>query len=177
MSAATPLQGAMHTREQFEVMVNAPVDIAWPLFGAHGERAWAADWHPIFIWPAMANDVAGMVFKITHGDQTAVWVNTAFDRTANRIQYVYVLPEVVVTVITLQLRPAGASTHIEVTYERTALADSANDSVSQMAERDRAAGPEWSQQINRHLRCGTSAPNAPIQPCPPTPCRAFHGPS
>jgi hypothetical protein len=160
MSTATRLQGTVHTREQFDFMVSAPINVALPLFGADGERAWAPDWHPVFIWPAPAADIAGMVFKVAHGDQTAVWVNTVFDGTANRIQYVYVLPEVVVTVITLQLRPTGASTQVEVTYERTALADAASDAVSQMAERDRAAGPEWSRQIDRHLRCGTdtSAP-------------------
>ena len=154
MSALTRLQDAVHTHEQFDFVVNAPVDVAWPLFGADGERAWAPDWHPTFIWPAAATDVAGMVFKVAHGEQTAVWVNTAFDRMANRIQYVYVLPDVMVSVITLKLRPTGESTHVEVTYERTALADAAGDAVSQMAKRDTVSGPEWSQQIDRHLRCG-----------------------
>ncbi len=95
-----------------------------------------------------------MVFKVTHGDKTAVWVNTALDRTANRIQYVYVLPDVVVTVITLQLAPIAQSTHVAVTYSRTALEVAANDLVREMADRDRAAGREWDLQINTYLRQG-----------------------
>jgi hypothetical protein len=152
MSAAMSSRAAAHTCEQFEFVVDAPLDVAWPLFGAVAERAWAPDWDPTFIWPATATDEEGMVFKVVQGDQTAVWVNTALDRAANRIQYVYVIPDVVVTVITLKLRPRNPSTHVAVTYERTALADAAGRVVMQMAGRDKMAGPEWAQQINNHLR-------------------------
>ena len=151
MSVATSL-GAVHTREQFEFIADAPLDVAWPLFGAVAERAWAPDWDPAFVWPATASDEEGMVFKVVQGNHTAVWVNTALDRVASRIQYVYLIPELVVTVITLKLKEAGPSTHVAVTYERTALADAAGEAVHQMAGRDKMAGPEWAQQINNHLR-------------------------
>jgi len=51
MSAAMSHRGAVHTREQFEFIADAPLDVAWPLFGADAERAWAPDWDPAFIWP------------------------------------------------------------------------------------------------------------------------------
>jgi hypothetical protein len=152
MSVAMGSRAAVHTCEQFEFVVDAPLDVAWPLFGADAERAWAPDWDPTFIWPAIATDEEGMVFKVVQGDHTAVWVNTALDRAANRIQYVYVIPDVVVTLITLKLRPKDPATHVAVTYERTALADAAGRVVMQMAGRDKMAGPEWAEQINNHLR-------------------------
>jgi hypothetical protein len=152
MSAAMSGQGTVHTREQFEFIADAPLDVAWPLFGADGERAWAPDWDPTFIWPAAATDEEGMVFKVVQGNHVAVWVNTALDRAANRIQYVYVIPDLVVTVITLRLSQTGPATHVAVTYERTALADAAGETVTQMAGRDKMAGPEWAQQINHYLR-------------------------
>jgi hypothetical protein len=147
------LSGAalLHTREQFSLVANAPFEIVWPLFGADKERAWAPDWEPVFLWPEKAFDQQGMVFIIRHGTKNAVWVNTAFDRAARRIQYVYIIPDVVVTVITLMLTPDRHSTAIDVVYERTALADAANENVRDMAARDRAAGKEWSRQINDHL--------------------------
>jgi hypothetical protein len=148
---ARDLEHPLHTRERFEFVANAPLQIAWPLFGAHKERHWAPGWDPIFLWPAQAGDQEGMVFKVKQGGNTAVWVNTDFDRTANRIQYVYVIPGVVVTVITLRLAPQGQSTGVEVIYERTALANTANELVGQMAAHDRAAGREWSRQINAYL--------------------------
>jgi hypothetical protein len=151
VSAAATL-GALHTREQFDFIAHAPLHVAWPLFGADAERAWAPGWDPAFIWPAKAIDQEGMVFKIAHGERTAVWVNTAFDRASNRIQYVYVIPDIVITVISLRLVALRDSTRVEVTYERTALGDAAHDLVRAMAERDKAAGEEWSRQIGSHLR-------------------------
>jgi hypothetical protein len=147
---------APHSREQFEFIVNAPIDVAWPLFGALRERDWAPDWHPEFVWPEMAADQQGMVFKIARGEATAVWVNTLFDPTANRVQYVYFVPDTLVTVITLALTQAGSSTRVEVSYERTALTEQAGELVSQMAARDKLAGPEWSAQIDQYLRSPTN---------------------
>jgi hypothetical protein len=92
-----------------------------------------------------------------------VWVNTALDRTARRIQYVYVIAGVLVTVITLKLTPLGRSTSIEVIYERTALAAAANGLVQDMAANDRVAGKEWSRQINAHLRRRRSTPDCANQ--------------
>ncbi|MFL6603418.1 MAG: hypothetical protein ACJ8R9_19110 [Steroidobacteraceae bacterium] len=148
----TRAQPAVHTREQFEFIADAPIEVVWPLFGAEAERAWAPDWDPVFVWPAQAADQQGMVFKVVHGDRSAIWVNTCLDSLAHRVQYVYVLPDIVATVVTLRLIPSGHSTHVAVTYERTALSESANTLVSNMAMHDRASGPEWGEQINNHLR-------------------------
>jgi hypothetical protein len=141
----------LHTREHFCLVANAPFEVAWPLFGADKERAWAPDWDPIFLWPDKAFDQEGMVFKVRHAEKTAVWVNTAFDLTERRIQYVYVIPDVVVTVVTLKLMPQSGLTAVDVVYERTALKCAANETVQEMAARDRLAGEEWSRQINQHL--------------------------
>ncbi len=142
----------LHTREQFALIANAPFERAWPLFGAHKERDWAPGWNPSFVWPENPVDREGMVFKAGHGDKTAIWVNTVFDETLRRIQYVYLIPDVLVTVITLKFEPYGDSTNVEVVYERTALAAAANDIVRDMAASDRVAGKEWSRQINTYLR-------------------------
>jgi hypothetical protein len=141
----------VHTREEFAFTVEAPVDRALPLFGAIRERDWAPDWSPDVLWPAPASDREGMVFSIPHGDRTAIWVNTALDPLARRAQYVYVIPGVVATVITIGLAPHGNASHVSVRYERTALAVQANGAVESMARRDRAAGPEWEHQIKQHL--------------------------
>lgn len=150
-SAEVP-HSLLHTHETFEFIANAPIDVAFPLFGANGERAWAPDWNPIFVWPEKPADQQGMVFKVTNGDKTAIWVNTSFDQAANTVQYIYVIPDVVATVISLKLTPHEQSTQVAVTYERTALTGNANQLVRQMAARDRSSGPEWAKQINDHLK-------------------------
>jgi hypothetical protein len=143
--------GLLHTREQFSVVANAPFEIAWPLFGAHSEQLWAPDWEPVFLWPEKPFDQEGMVFIIRQAEKNDVWFNTTFDQNSGRIQYVYVIPDVVVTVITLKLSPDGRATNVEVIYERTALAVATNERVRILAANDRCAGAEWSRQINSHL--------------------------
>ena len=154
-AADTPAVGSdqipVHTREEFAFSVAAPLERALPLFGAVRERDWAPDWSPDVIWPAPAIDREGMVLSVAHGDKTAVWVNTALDPIAHRVQYVYVIPGVVATVISIGLTPRGADTDVSVRYERTALAADANHVVEGMAVHDRAAGPVWQRQIKQYL--------------------------
>jgi hypothetical protein len=145
------LCGLVHTQERFTFIADTTVEAAWPLFGAEKERAWAPGWDPAFIWPAIANDQQGMVFRIAHGGKSAVWVNTRLDALEHRAQYVYFIPEVVATIIDLKLTPSGPSTRVDVIYQRTALTPSANATVSNMAAADRVAGAEWEQQINSYL--------------------------
>ena len=144
-----------HTHASFEFVARAPIDTVFPLFGAERERAWAPDWDPRFVWPPVAADEQGMVFTIAHGERTAVWVNTVFDRATHRAQYVYLLPDHLVTVIEVRLTAERTAEHeaarVAVTYERTALNAAADPVVRRMADHDRAAGPEWSAQINAYL--------------------------
>lgn len=141
-----------HTQKQFDFVVNAPMGTVAPLFGAWREREWAPGWKPEFVWPSAPVDREGMVFKVTHGHTHAVWVNTAFDLAGGRIQYAYVVPDAMVTLITLRLTAEGARTRVEVKYERTALDAELNAHVEEMAEADAKAGPEWEKQVNQYLR-------------------------
>jgi hypothetical protein len=153
-SETSPADGGqirLHTREEFAFTVDRPVDRALPLFGAVRERDWAPDWSPDMIWPTPPVDREGMVFSVAHGEKTALWVNTVLDLAARRVQYVYVLPGIVATVITIALTGHESRTHVSVRYERTALAVEANHIVEGMAAHDRAAGPVWERQIRQYL--------------------------
>ena len=146
-SGATPL----HTAEKFTFTAYAPMEKVAPLFGAGNERVWAPKWNPQFVYPLPASDEEGMVFTVAHDHLQAVWVNTIFDAKAGRIQYVYVIPEALVTVINLRLIAQGRQTQVEVQYDRTALSPEAAAHVRHMAEGDRKSGPEWQQQVNAYL--------------------------
>ena len=141
----------MHSDERFEFTVNGPYERVFPLFGAWGERAWAEGWNPRFIWPHPAADRPGMVFTQDNEGQAATWVNTEFDSESGRVQYVYVLPEVLATVVTLRVERLGEGTHVRVRYERTALAAQAEARVQRMARSDRDAGSEWASAIQAYL--------------------------
>jgi hypothetical protein len=93
-----------------------------------------------------------MVFVAAHSHRKSVWVNTEFDAKKGRIRYVYVIPDMLVTLITLQLTPEGDKTRVEVEYDRTALSAEADAHVRHMAEGDCASGPEWEKQVNGYLK-------------------------
>jgi hypothetical protein len=147
----TPGDVRVHTEEKFVFAVNAPMEQVAPLLGAERERAWAPGWDPQFVHPLPAADVPGMVFVVAHSHRKSVWVNTEFDAKKGRIQYVYVIPDALVTLITLQLTPEGNKTRVEVEYERTALSAEADAHVRHLAEGDRTSGPEWEKQVNGYL--------------------------
>jgi hypothetical protein len=141
----------VHTEETFHFVANASLERVAPLFGAYKEREWAPGWNPSFVWPPRADDREGMVFTVTGEHGTAVWINTAFEPASGRIQYVYVLPNTMATLITLKLRSEGQQTHVTVVYQRTALDAGSSVLVRRMADQDARAGPEWARQINDHL--------------------------
>lgn len=147
-----------HTSEKFEFTAKAPMAAVAPLFGAEKERVWAPGWNPEFVWPRPAADREGMVFRVAHGHLHSVWANTRFDLKDGNVQYAYVIPGALATVITIHMDPRGNETRVSVQYERTALSGDANDHAKQLAEQDRKSGPEWEGQINGYL-LKASAPN------------------
>ncbi len=120
-SSAQSNTALAHTDRTFEFIAFAPMPRVAPLFGAERERDWSPDWNPVFLWPDSAADREGMVFTVAHGHKQAVWVNTQYDPEHGRFQYVYVVPDIVATTVTLTLTPREAHTIVRVRYERTAL--------------------------------------------------------
>jgi hypothetical protein len=148
-----PSQPAVHVSTSFTFNVNAPLQRAAPLFGPEGERAWAGDdWNPQFLFPVPARDVEGAVFTLRHGEDAAVWVNTLFDLNAGRMQYVYVLGNLLATTINVRLHTTDAlHTKVDVTYDRTALRPEANGHVAALAQHDQKQGEVWEKAINDYL--------------------------
>jgi hypothetical protein len=143
----------LHLSTSFDLVVHASYGVTAPLFGPEGERPWAGKhWDPQFIHPLPAADVEGAVFTIQHGPFHATWVNTLFDVEGRHFQYVYFMPDVMVTVIDVRFKPEGAdSTKVHVDYTRTALTLEGNEHVAAMTEGDKTAGKEWQQAIDEYL--------------------------
>jgi len=147
-------ESPLHVQNKFEFDIDAPLKTAAPLFGPEGERAWGGDdWNPKFLHPQPARDIPGAVFTVPHGHTQSVWVNTLFDLNAGRMQYVYFVPDYLVTLIDVQLSSTSSDqTHVKVSYERTALKGEANDHVQKLATHDAVAGPEWRKSIAEYLK-------------------------
>jgi hypothetical protein len=142
----------VHTETRFAFTAHAPMEQVAPLFGADKERDWAPGWDPQFIHPLPETDVGGMVFTVAHDHLKSVWVNTEFDAKNGRVQYVYVIPDVLVTVIKLGMKVEGTETRVDVEYDRTALSANGDAHVQHRAKQDQEAGAVWESQINGYLK-------------------------
>jgi hypothetical protein len=84
-------------------------------------------------------------------------VNTLFDLEARHFQYVYFLPDLMVTVIDVRFKTiAHDLTGVQVVYTRTALTPQGNEHVSAMSEGDKTAGSDWQKGLDEYL-AGTGA--------------------
>jgi hypothetical protein len=93
-----------HVRNEFAFTVRAHCGIVAPLFGAHKERVWAGEeWNPNFVHPNPPEDKCGGVFTVEGHDYTSTWINTSFDLELGHIQYVYFVPDCMVTLIDIHL--------------------------------------------------------------------------
>jgi hypothetical protein len=149
-SSAEPM---LHVRTEFEFTVHAPYKTVAPLFGAEAERVWASDhWNPLFLHPQPARDIEGAVFQVSRGQHQATWVNTAFDLNLGHVQYVYVIPDVMATLIDIHVtQPNAENTKVNVAYERTALNSAANEHVRESGEDDRNSSKAWGDDIAKYL--------------------------
>jgi hypothetical protein len=165
LSQSTPAtqETRIRTQTSFDLLVHAPYDVTAPLFGPNGERRWAGKhWNPQFVYPqsmiGTAGDTDGAVFTLRHGPLTATWVTTQFDMDAHHFQYVYFLPDLMVTVIDVRFKPVNAdATAVNVVYTRTALTPGGNQHVTTMTEGDKSAGKEWQQAIDDYLSSSKSS--------------------
>ncbi len=156
MNSTTPPPA--HTVNTFRFQLAAPLARVAPLFGPEGERCWAGKhWDPHFLYPQPSRDTEGAVFTVQHGPHTSLWISTVFDLNAGRMQYVAVIPGVVLSLIDVRLSSLDPShTAVEVTYARTALDPALNDEVTAMGAADRESGPDWQKSIEA---CLTKTPN------------------
>jgi hypothetical protein len=154
-----PVSAMTHTRNEFTFVAKASYERVFPLFGAWEEKKWAEGWEPQFVYPTSPSDQPGMVFTIAHGGMKSVWTNTAFDAAGGHVQYVYVIPDALVTLVDIHLTKAGVNeTQVSVVYERTALSPEANDHVAHLVKGDAKSGPDWEEAINGYLARASTAP-------------------
>jgi hypothetical protein len=148
-----PAVQLLRTQTAFDIAVRLPYAEAAPLFGPEGERPWAGKhWNPQFLYPQPAHDEQGAVFTVHHGPVTAVWVNTLFDLSERHFQYVYFIPDIMVTTIDVRFNSTDpASTHVHVVYTRTALTSGGNDHVATFTATDKTAAHDWQQALDAYV--------------------------
>lgn len=92
------------------------------------------------------------MFTVRHGQMSSVWVNTRYDPTAGRMQYVHIVADAKVCVIDVIVTSVD-SMHIlvEVSYRRTARDPGHNEDIVHLSQKDAQNGPEWRCYVENAL--------------------------
>ena len=140
------------------IRVALPPAEAFRLFTARGEEDWAHGWHPAFPVETPDDSQPGTVFETSaHGPRT-VWVVTE-RQPGRRIGYARVTPGDRAGTVTVELSPAGGhgeASDVEVTYQLTALSESAVDALREFADGYPAYLQSWQDAISGWLRSSPS---------------------
>jgi hypothetical protein len=149
---------ALEQRTQsFTIMLKGAVADVTPLFGPVREAEWAPTWRPRFIHPAQAAQRQGVVFTTTSADgKERVWLVTAYDAEAGRVEYVFVASGFTANEIKIRVVPDGKrQCKATITYRHSALAPEGNEEVAKLdahwAEEQRV---HWEAAINQALAKG-----------------------
>jgi hypothetical protein len=95
-----------------------------PLFTARGERRWVEGWEPEFPAGEPDEEDEGTVWITTSGERSTYWVVAARD--AKSVRYGRTTPGFAAGTVDVRVRDEEADeTQLEVTYDLTALTDSA----------------------------------------------------
>jgi hypothetical protein len=136
--------------------VALPPEHAFELFTPRGEQRWAAGWLPRFPAATADDSAPGTVFETEAHGRTATWVVT--ERTpGRRVRYARVVPGDNAGTVTVELAGrAGGDSDVKVTYELTALTESAAQDLRGFAVRYPDMLRHWADAITAALTNPTS---------------------
>jgi hypothetical protein len=148
---------ANHESRSRMIQLLAPPGRVFPLFEPVGEREWAADWEPEFLYPRSGAAEVGAVFTTRHpGEADTIWTITAHDPARFHLTYLRVTPGSCVGLVDIGCDGApDGTTHAAVTYAFTALGEAGNNFLAGFTEEHyQAYMASWETAINYFLRHG-----------------------
>ena len=140
------------TRYQWSgtLTLGVPPEQAFVAFTPRGERGWAPEWNPVFHGSAEDDSAPGTVFEVAHGHRRSVW--QVLDRTDSAyLRYARTTPGISAGTVTVDVRPEGTGSRVEVTYRMTALsADGEAQLMVQSTDPDQSPST-WQERIEQFL--------------------------
>lgn len=112
--------------------VDLPPDQAFELFTPRGERRWVPGWEPRFPADSPDDSAPGTVFQTHSGGLTTTWV--VVRRTRGRhLRYSRVVADRHAGTVDVRLEPKKKASTVTVSYDLTALHESAGSDLESFA--------------------------------------------
>ena len=115
------------------LIVNLPVDDAFPLFSPEGERLWIREWDPEPLYPRGVEWAQGQIFRTQEERGVGVWVVSALDRAMHTVEYYRVESNRYVARVRVRCHAQGTSrTRADVSYLFVGLTAQGNADIGEM---------------------------------------------
>ena len=139
-----------------EITVDAPIKIAFPLFGPIREKEWADGWNPEILY-ANSDLEKHMIFTTPSQYEDEIqytWILTGLFTDIYKVEYTVSTRERI-WFITVQCIDAGDKTNARITYTYTGLTDQGNRRNEESLKRMfRSNLQDWQDAINYYLKTG-----------------------
>jgi hypothetical protein len=152
----------LHEERTMTLALAGAPETVFPLFGPVCEGVWASGWQPEFLHPKSGGTGEGAVFTTggPHGTQ-AIWILSAYDVQRRELQYVQVIPGMMVTELLIQVREGpNKNSAVSVTHRWTTLSPLGETILAHHLKEFSEEGPHWEKAINLVLAQGRSCAQA-----------------
>lgn len=143
------------------IVLNAPPDTTFPLFGPVGETRWDPGWKPRFLYPLDGSQSGTGAVFLTSGSagRESTWLMPTYDVAKREVEYVIVTPGYVAIELRILVAPDSIGrSRADIRYRYTALSETANGFIDHWAAHFPSEGPHWAAAINAYLAArGASA--------------------
>ena len=152
----------LHEERTMTLELAGAPETVFPLFGPVCEGVWAPGWQPEFLHPKNGGTSEGAVFTTggPHGTQ-AIWILSAYDVQRRELQYLQVIPGVMVTELLIHVREGTSKNSlVNVTHRWTTLSPLGETILARHLQEFPEQAPHWEKAINTALAAGRSCAKA-----------------
>ena len=127
-----------------------------PLYCPVRELDWCEYWAPKAVYSNSGLVEKNCIFTTSHGEYDVVWIVTDYDVEAGRVEMVYHVPNVLVTLLEIQLTPInGHTARAEITYTKTAISEEGIKALEEFTKESYDQTMDsWEKAMNHYLETG-----------------------
>ena len=125
----------MRKQYRHEIVVDRPVDEAFPLFTPRGEESWVPGWRPDYFAPEDGETQKDMLFATGEGNERTWWTCLAYEPEKHRVRYLRLTPESRAAFVEVRCKAHDVgSTMVTVGYDMQALGPSGDAYIETMTD-------------------------------------------
>jgi hypothetical protein len=148
----------------YEQTINGSIKKIMPLYCPVREMDWCENWNPKAVYSNSGLVEKDCIFITSNGDADIVWIVSDYDIEKGHVEMVYLVPEILVTKLEIQLTPITEDkTKAIITYSKSSLSEMGNKVLEGFTKKEYDIMMDsWEKAMNHYLKTGemlTGLPN------------------